>query len=205
MKNEEGIIFSDKHEIAQEINKLFANNLGEKSENMIKNDKGSFKNYLPNNISSNFKFYSIDEVDLQIIIDELNPKNSFGHDGISSIVLKRIFPSIKVPLLMLINHSLSMGLFPNKLKLSKIVPVYKNKGNTDEMNNYRPISLLSTFSKVFEKVVFKQISEYFQLNNMFFNSQYGFRENHSCEYAALELVEFLKSEIGKKHIPVSIF
>ena len=53
------------------------------------------------------------------------------------------------------------GIFPEELKLAKIVPIYKNKGDKNEMRNYRPISLLSPFSKVFEKVVYKQIYQYF--------------------------------------------
>ena len=73
------------------------------------------------------------------------------------------------------------------------------------MKNYRPLSLLPSISKIFEKIVYKQIYKHFQEFDLFFDSQYGFREGHSCELAAIEFVEYLKSEIEKKHIPISIF
>ena len=106
-------------------------------------------------MTSIFRFETIDEIDLDIVINEINPKSSCGYDDISSKMLKKIYPSIKVPLLQLINQSLQCGIFPEELKLAKIVPIYKNKEDKNKMCNYRPISLLSSFSKVFEKVVYR--------------------------------------------------
>ena len=65
--------------------------------------------------------------------------------------------------------------------------------------------MLSSISKIFEKVAFKHISEYFASDNLLFNSQCGFRENHSTELAALEFVDRIKLEIDRKKIPFSIF
>ena len=103
-----------------------------------------------------------------------------------------------------INQSLCSVIFPNKLKLAKVIPLYK-KEDQRVFGNYRPISLLSSISKIFEKVAFKQIFEYFTCNNLLFNSQYGFRENHSTELAALEFVDRIKLEMDRKKIPFSIF
>ena len=85
-----------------------------------------------------------------------------------------------------------------------MIPLYK-KEDQRVFGNCRPISLLSSISKTFEKVAFKQISEYFTCNNILFNSQYGFREKHFTELAALEFVERIKLEIDRKKIPFSIF
>ena len=71
--------------------------------------------------------------------------------------------------------------------------------------NYRPISLLSSISKIFETDAFQQISEYFTCNNLLFNSQYGFHENNSTELAALEFVDIKKLEMDRQKIPLSIF
>ena len=71
--------------------------------------------------------------------------------------------------------------------------------------NYRSISFLSSISKIFEKVAFKQISEYFRITNLLFNSQYGFRENHSTELAALEFVDRIKLEMNRQKILFPIF
>ena len=116
---------------------------------------------------SEFKFQIIDEIDLDLAVDQINAKSSSGYDGISSQTLKKVYPSIKSPLLALINDSLSHGIFPDELKLAKITPIYKNKGSKDEMKNYRPISLLPSISKIFEKVVYKQIYNHFQKFDLF--------------------------------------
>ena len=105
---------------------------------------------------------------------------------------------------MLINLSLLNGIFPSKLKLAKVVPIYKKNEDTN-ISNYRPISLLPTFSKIFEKVVFSQMYEYLTENNILFKSQHGFRSNHSTETAAIEFTDHIKSEISLKHTPISIF
>ena len=85
-----------------------------------------------------------------------------------------------------------------------MIPSYK-KEDQRVFGNCWPISLLSSISKIFEKVAFKQISEYFTCNNLLFNSQYGFRENNSTELAALEFVDRIKLEMDRKKIPFSIF
>ena len=141
MKNKSGKIFSSKYEIAQELNKIFSGSDDQIPSHDYKNC--NFKTYLTNSVNSRFKFQQIDVDDLQLTGDELKTKHSSGDDGISAFVLKKIFPNIKKPLLKLINLSLETGIFPKKLKIAKIIPIYKNKGNIDEMCNYRPISLKS--------------------------------------------------------------
>ena len=66
------------------------------------------------------------------------------------------------------------------------------------MDNYRPVSLLPALSKLFEKVVHIQLYDYFKTNNLFFDSQYGFRGDHSTELAALELVDRIHIDLDKK-------
>ena len=104
----------------------------------------------------------------------------------------------------MINQSLSAGCFPSDLKIAKVIPLYK-KDDDDIFDNYRPVSLLPIFSKIYEKVVFKQLYDYLHGNKLLFESQHGFRENHSTESAAIELSDYLKQEIDKQHIPLCIF
>ncbi len=70
---------------------------------------------------------------------------------------------------------LKSGILPDKLKIDKVIPLYKKEDETS-FSNYRPISLLQAISKIFEKVVFVQLYEYFQINNLFYKNQYGFRD-----------------------------
>ena len=73
------------------------------------------------------------------------------------------------------------------------------------MDNYRPISLLTAISKLFEKVVFSQLYDFFHHNNLFYDSQYGFLKNHSTEYAAMELTDKVLNDIDEKNISLAIF
>ena len=87
----------------------------------------------------------------------------------------------------MINKVLNNGIFPEKLKIAKVVPIFK-KVDCALTNNYRPISLLPVISKVIEKIIYTQLSLYFE-STRFSDSQYGFRPNHSTEQATLELTD----------------
>ena len=98
------------------------------------------------------------------------------------------------------------GIFPDKLKMAVVTPIYKGKdSDPHEFGNYRPISLLPTLSKIFEKVVHLQLYDYINSNNLLNKSQYGFRPNHATEYAAMEFVDQTMQELDKGNIPLSIF
>ena len=118
----------------------------------------------------------------------LASKNSSGHDGISARFIKRMLDTITPSLTHIINQSLSTGIFPDRLKIPKVIPLFK-KGDEHILDNYRPISLLKAISKVFEKIVFNQLYQYFTDNDLIFTSQYGFRKLHSTEFASIKLVD----------------
>ena len=73
------------------------------------------------------------------------------------------------------------------------------------MDNYRPISLLPVFSKLFERVIFNQLHDHFNFHNLYFNSQYGFRKKHSTEFAVLELLDKTIKYMNSGDVPISIF
>ncbi len=99
---------------------------------------------------------------------------------------------------------LNTGIFPDKLKIAKINPIYK-KDDENLFTNYRPISLLPAISKVFEKVIFQQMYAFFQDKILFYCAQYGFRAGHSTEFAALELVDRIILNMDKMETPIGIF
>ena len=106
----------------------------------------------------------------------------------------KLIKSIKFDILdsltLIINQSLMSGVFPDKLKLAKVIPLYK-KGDSTITDNYRPISLLPTLSKVLEKIVYNQLFAYFSDMELFYPSQYGFRRGQSTELAATELIDLI--------------
>ena len=85
-----------------------------------------------------------------------------------------------------------------------MIPLYK-KDDNKLFGNYRPISLLSSISKIFERVAFNQLYDYFTSNGLLYESQYGFRKLHSTELAALEFTDRISQELDAKKIPFSIF
>ena len=90
------------------------------------------------------------------------------------------------------------------MKIAKIIPIYKKREPTD-LSNYRPISLLPTISKIFERIIHIQLQEYLNRNNRLAEQQYGFRSNHSTEYAAVKLVDYISNKVGDYKIPGTIF
>ena len=91
-----------------------------------------------------------------------------------------------------------MGIFPSKLKHAKIIPIYKD-GNEDEPSNFRPISLLSIFNRLFEKVMYNGLKSFLNKYNVLYESQYCFRERLSTDHAILDIVNKIQSYMDKGH------
>ena len=175
----------DKKEIADKLNNFFIN-IGPKLANELDPvGKPDFKSYLNiNKLKTVFKFTPIEEEETKTIIKNLKPKNSSLHDSISLILLKASIksPDIAKPLTCILNQSLKTGRFPSKLKVAKIIPIFK-KGDEHDFNNYRPISLVPSISKVFEKTICSQLLQYLTVNSLLHANQYGFRVKYSTELA----------------------
>lgn len=107
-------------------------------------------------------------------------------------------------LTLIINQIITTCIFPNKLKLARVIPIYK-KGDSCNIANYRPISLLPCISKIVERIIFNQINIYFNKNNLFCENQYGFRSGRSTELACTELVDKITNNIEKGHSSINIF
>ena len=195
---------SNKQMIVNSFNEHFAS-IGKKLTNSLgDNQNNSFESYLTDNVSSNFSFQQIDCQTVSKIIDQLACKTTTAADGISTKLLKNIRDQISEPLCHILNQSFYAGIFPDALKVARVKALFK-KGDRCDLNNYRPISILPSLSKVFEKAMLKQMSEYFTHNDLFFNGQYGFREKHSTELAALELVDRISKAMDAGLTPFSIF
>ena len=99
---------------------------------------------------------------------------------------------------------MSCGIHPPKLKHAKVVPVYKSDDDT-EPGNYRPISLLSVFNRIFEKVMYNRLIAYVEKNYLLYKSQYGFCKKHSCHHALLEIVNRIQTNMANKLFSCGIF
>ena len=186
---------ADHKEIADQFN-IFFSNIGSTLSDSIEIDDITldFTDYLNNPTEHHFNFNSITESETLSIINKLESKNSSGKDEISNKLLKSIKDAIAKPLTIIINQSLKTGIFPDALKIAKVKPLYK-KGDNFCLNNYRPISLLPTISKIFERVMFTQLYSYLNANNLLSEQQYSFRSQHSTKLACVKLVDYITTEI----------
>ena len=148
--------------------------------------------------------YPVTHREIELLLRKLPNKNSSGHDNISNNLLKELGNSIIIPLTIIFNKSLEEGEFPLSMEKADVVPLFKSK-RKDLKTNYRPISLLLTTSKLLEKVIYKRTYNSLDSNGLLYNSQYGFRSNHSCEHAVGKLVgNIVKNGENSKHT-IAIF
>ena len=158
---------------------------------------------IQNNPSSMF-FNPFTNNQIQNIINSLKNKKSFGFDNIPDFLFKKCSAPIIDILTEIINRCLTSGTFPKLLKQSIVKPVYK-KGEILEIGNYRPISLLSVFSKIFEKCYLKCLLSFLKKHNIFSKQQHGFRHNMSTETAIFNLVNDILADINKKQKTAGLF
>jgi len=145
-----------------------------------------------------------DNFEIMQILNGLKCTNSYGDDRLSSKILKQITCGIAQPLSFLINRALEEGIFPNSIKCAKVIPIFK-KGSHDKLDNYRPISLLTNISKVFEKVIFKRCYKFLDESNLLDPYQFGFRPKHSTIDANTLLIKDILQSLNKNEYTLAVF
>ena len=195
---------TDTVEIANKFN-LFFTNIGQHLANKIKhtsNINHSF--YLTGNSELLFQFQEINEESLIKTIDKFPAKTSSGHDGITLKKLKYLKLILMKPLTLVLNQIFNIGIFPDRMKIVKVIPIFKKDDET-LFCNYRPISLLPVISKVVEKVMHDQIYTFFTEHSLFNDNQYGFKSGHSTEYAIMEVIDRTITALDSNETPINIF
>ena len=144
------------------------------------------------------------EKEVSELIQKLPAKTSSGYDNINNVLLKSIGYCIVSPLTSIFNESLTMGIFPDVMKLADVVPLYKAKEKFLE-TNYRPISLLTTMSKILERVVYNRVYRFLNDNNQLYANQYGFRNRHSCDNAVSDVVAHIVKNLEANKTSVALF
>ena len=201
--NVDGTLISDPKLVCNEFCSYFAN-VGSRLASKIPISSKSPGSFLNGNYMNSFFLSPTDEAEVLRIISSLKSKKSCGKDGISNIFLKDIAECIISPLTKIMNASLATGIVPEEMKMAKVVPIYKAKDPTHFIN-YRPISLLPAISKVLEKVVYRRLYNYISLNEILYQSQYGFRSSHSTTYAVSELTSNILKGFDNKEITLAVF
>jgi hypothetical protein len=148
-------------------------------------------------------FIPVTENEVVKVARSLKNKFATGSDDIPDYVIKQSIDYLKKPLTSIYNSSLEAGVFP-ELKIAKIIPVHK-KGNTRDINNYRPIASLSVFSKLLEKLVYNRLIAFTERNGIITDTQHGFRANRSTVMALQDFVNDVQSAIDNKMNPIGLF
>ena len=123
-----------------------------------------------------------------MIINSLNARKAFGPASFPTNFLKLFKDELSKPISLLANVSLHTLMFPNILKTANVTPIFKND-DPALCNNYRPISLLSNISKIFEKIIHARLSVFLSTNNILNEKQFGFRNQHSTNHDLIEITE----------------
>jgi hypothetical protein len=177
---------TDKTEIAEAFNNYFSK-IGETTSQSVPKSKKNYVDFLKNPLTNSMFLEPIDTSHVIEAANKLKPKFSTGHDDISTKLLKETIHIIKSPITHIINKSFNTGIFPEKLKIAKVIPIYKTS-NKNELKNYRPISLLPAFSKLFENIIYNKVVSFLDSNNILYEHQYGFRAKHSTIHPIIHLI-----------------
>jgi hypothetical protein len=199
-----GLFVTDPIEIANEFNEYFTN-IGVQISESVKPTIKKPEDYMPilENLV-NLDLGTTNQVHICDIIKSLQPKNSCDIDGISTKLLKNLATELSWPLAHIFKLSLDTGIFPNRLKTSRTVPVFK-AGNSDLCDNYRPIALLSTLSKVLEKMVSVQLVNHLDRNKILYKHQYGFQRNKSTEHSIIHALNFISQAMNDNKYCIGVF
>ena len=196
----DGEIFEDNVTISNLMNQHFAS-IGSKISGQFTNTEHRMP--FSNHISNSMFFKCVLPGDVLRIIDAMKNKPSGIHTYPVKI-LKELKFIISPILTSIINKSLQQGKFPTLFKLARVIPLHKG-GSKSDINNYRPISILSLLSKIFERIVYNQLYSFLEKYKILSPNQYGFRKNRSTIQAVIDQLEFIYQNLDQNKTVVSIF
>ena len=185
------------------MNQHFAGIAKELADKLKKSSK-SFHTFLGRECKKSMFFKDIEIDEILKEIRDICEKKGMGFDNIPPKIIKWA-PELFAPILQIIfNKCLSIGHYPQNMKIARVVPIHK-EGNINDVNNYRPISVLTQFNRIFERIISKRLMNFFECNKTITNKQFGFLKKHSTEHAILDLKEFLLESLDKRKISAVLF
>jgi len=195
LKLHDKTITDDKH-ISETFNTYFCSIAGKLKNEIPPTNHRSYPNF--KQVQNSIFLKPCTEYEVADLVKQL--KNTSTSDY-NAPVIKLAFLNTPLPKILsqVINSSLTHGVFPELLKTAKVIPIHKS-GSKSDVANYRPISLLSVFSKIFEKVMYSRLTSFFTANNVIYPRQYGFRSQHSCEHALIDAQNTILNTLNKKHV-----
>lgn len=204
LRDDNGTTVTNPAVVAERFNDYFSTIAEKLKSKIVQNNTNpsysthSYDTYLNDPVVDSIYLTPTYSVEVNATIDSLKVKTT-SDTNISALKAASEINSFNCILSDIINVSFTDGVFPSQLKTAKVVPIYKSGCKTD-VSNYRPISLLSAFSKIFEKLMHSRIYNFLQSNNSLNDMQFGFRKQRSCEHALLIAQNELITALNKKQI-----
>ena len=197
-----GVIVTDRREICTKFNEYFVNvamKLNIVKYNNV--DAPDFKQYLRNSVNNSLFLSPITDNETHDIINNLDSNKS---NDISPKLLKALCNTFCSILTYLFNSCMLTGTFPDELKIVRVIPLFKS-GNRNLMSNYRPISILPTISKNFEKLIHVRLYQFLDENRVLYNYQFGFRKAHSTVHAVQTAIHSVTKALDTSYQCMGIF
>ena len=198
-----GMIVNDKQMISDVLNEHFCS-IGTRLQNQIPHNNDMYKNYLPPPLLNSFYFRPMHHEEVETEISRLNPRKSSGADNIGGKILQLCPHIFAYNLTKIYNRAIEMGDYPQGMKLARVIALYK-KGDKHLCDNYRPISLLSCFNKIFEKLICRQLLNFINKYDILYDLQFGFRKKFSTTLALIETVDSIRRLIDQGNYVLGIF
>ena len=199
--NINGAMVKDPIQISENFNDYFAS-IGPKLAANIPQTNTDPLSFIDANQNS-FMFFDCTVNEVHNVIKNLKNKRK-GLDEIPIAIYKKICDIISKFICDFINNSMSTGVFPDSLKIARIVPIHKS-GSKRDTNNFRPISILPTLSKVFEKVMHKRMMKFIEKYKLLYSDQYGFRNRKSTSDAILKFTDLCYEALNDKKSTISVY
>ena len=190
---QDGKEINDPQQMANIFNNFFLN-VSKKITNAIPRTRKSPLDYLKHFNGKSFLLSAVTPNEIEDLINSFQEGKAVGPYGIPIKLLKMISHHISVLFCVIVNESFVSGVFPDRLKLAKVITIYK-KHFKDNPTNYHPISILSIFSKLIEKLMYKRLCSFLDSCEILHSLQFGFREKHSTLHALIGMTETIKESI----------
>jgi hypothetical protein len=195
---------TDKMQIAEEFNNFFSN-IGKQISNSIAPSPIDPLSYIntPPDVPS-LEFFPCYPAQIITLVKNFENKSSPDLDGLSVNLIKKVVIEIAVPLSHIFTLSLNQGIFPELFKTARVVPIFKARDKT-YCDNYKPISLVKTLSKVLEKIVQISLVNHLELNHLIYKHQYGFLQGRSTEQNLIQVVNTVGQALNDGNLAIGIF
>ena len=198
IRDTNGNVATSPQSIANKFNEYFANIAGKLEEKLPQSTTNPEQFFSPS-ISNSIYLNLTNSTEVSNIINELKVKATSDINVATIKAADKSNSKFSEVVADIINSSLTEGVFPKNFKTAKTVPIHKG-GSKIDIENYRPISLLSAFSKIYEKVMYYRIYNFLSVNNVLSDNQFGFRKGRSCEHALLTAQNEIINNLNKNQV-----